>query len=362
MSEGLESETSDHAKLGTLAHEYSENILRRKLGLIGEKEFNKKTMELRANPLYNTDLDEEVEPYITLVLEQVAEARGVNPDALVMIEQKVSLEVYVEEGFGTCDLIIIADGVMYVTDLKFGKGVRVSAVWNSQLMLYALGALEAFGILYDLETVRLTISQPRLDAISTWDISAEELLSWAEDFVRPQAELAFKGEGEHQPGEWCRFCKAKVFCPALKEEALMLADADFDVADAIGEDADEGVLEIFKIADRVEEFLASVKAHVYKLAMEGKKWPGYKLIKTKGRRSIQDEASAITVLQKAGYDKAVYLNTTIKLKGLGDLKKNLGEVNRDKLLGDLMIQSEGKPALVLDTDDRAEMSKADDFL
>lgn len=358
--EGIPNESSPHAIEGTLAHEISENILRKKLGMISEKEYNLKTMELRASPIYTTEIDEDLTAYVDLVLEQVAEARASSPDALVLIEQKVSLEVYIQEGFGTCDLIIIADGVMYVTDLKFGKGVRVSAIENSQLKLYAVGALEAFGMIYDIHTVRLTICQPRLDAISVWDIEAEDLLIWAEEYVKPRAKLAHAGEGEHEPGDWCRFCKAKPFCPALKEEALFIAEADFEVPQNTEQELE--LLEVYEIADRVTNYLESVKAHIYQRALDGIKFPGYKLVEGRGNRKIVDESKAMEILKKAGYDESLYVNRTVKLMGLGDLKKYIGESNRDNLLKDLIVKPVGKPSFVPESDKRQEYNTSDDFI
>lgn len=358
MCDGIEEESSDSAKEGTTAHELSENILRKKLGIISDKEHNLRLLEIRKSPFWSTDMEDQVEPYITLVLEQIAEARGSSVDALVLIEEKVSLETYIMEGFGTCDLIIIADGIMYIIDLKFGKGVRVSAIENSQLKLYGVGALEAFGMLYDIHTVRLTISQPRLDAISTWDISADDLMFWAEEYVAPTAKLAYAGLGETNPGDWCRFCKAKAFCPALREETLAIAEVDFE---DISQDLDT-LLEVYHVAGRVREFLSAVETHVYSKALEGHKWTGLKLVTSSGNRRIADVAKAIASLKKAGYEDHIYLNIEPKLKGLGDLKKNIGQAKMDQLLGKLIIKPEGKPALVDESDNRPEFNKADDFL
>lgn len=370
MSEGVESVRSKASDEGTLAHEYSENLLRFKLGFIAEKEYNLKLLGIRANELYTSDLDDEVEPYITLCLEQIAAARSVNSDALILVEEKVSLEVYIAEGFGTCDLVIIADGVMYVTDLKFGKGVRVSAIDNSQLKLYALGALDAYGFLYDIHTVRLTICQPRLDAVSTWDIYTIELLEWAEEFVVPQAAKAFAGEGEHMPGDWCRFCKAKIHCPRLQDEARMLALSDFgdpkemdvELQGEFAMEAEEGILEIYEMAGRVQDYLKAVSEYVYSKALKGQKWKGYKLVAGNKNRKIIDEAAAIGILKKAKVHEEFYINTTVKLKGLGDLKKYLGEKRRDELLGNLIVKPKGEPVLVPASDKREEFSSADDFL
>ena len=361
MSEGIKEEASPHAEEGTLAHELSENILRWKLGLISEQEFNAKTMELRRHPMYTTDIEYEVQPYVEIALEQIAEAKGMTQDALILIEEKVSLEVYIEDGFGTCDLIIICDGLMIVIDLKFGKGVRVSAVDNSQLKLYAVGAVEKYSMLYDINTVRLMIVQPRLDAVSVWDIEASDLLQWAEDHVKPKAALAYAGEGEHTPGDWCRFCKAKVFCPALKREAIAFAQKDFK-PEELTEDQTDGLLEVFEIADRVNNYLEAVKDHIYKLALEGRKFPGYKLVEGRSMRKITDESKAMDILQGAGYIEDDYLNKIVKLKGLGDLEKRLGKANMDKYLGAVIVKPAGKPALVPESDKRPELRSADDFL
>jgi len=361
MSEGIQEEASPHAEEGTLAHELSENILRWKLGLISEQEFNAKTMELRRHPMYTTDIEYEVQPYVEIALEQIAEAKGMTQDALILIEERVSLEVYIEDSFGTCDLIIICDGLMIVIDLKFGKGVRVSAVDNSQLKLYAVGAVEKYSMLYDINTVRLMIVQPRLDAVSVWDIEASDLLQWAEDHVKPKAALAYAGEGEHTPGDWCRFCKAKVFCPALKKEAVALAEKDFK-PEELTEDQTDGLLEVFEIADRVNNYLEAVKDHIYKLALEGRKFPGYKLVEGRSMRKITDESKAMDILQGAGYIEDDYLNKIVKLKGLGDLEKRLGKANMDKYLGAVIVKPAGKPALVPESDKRPELRSADDFL
>jgi len=361
MSEGIVEEASPHAEEGTLAHEISENILRYKLGLITEKDFNSKTMGLRRHPMYTTDIEFEVGPYIEIALEQIAKARGTTPDALILVEEKVSLEVYIENGFGTCDLIIIADDLMWVIDLKFGKGVRVSAVDNSQLKLYAVGAVEKYSILYDITTVRLMIVQPRLDAVSVWDIPTIELMQWAESYVKPQAKLAYAGEGEHTPGDWCRFCKAKVHCPALRKEALELSQKDFK-PEELTEDETDALLEVFEISDRVSNYLEAVKDHIYKLALGGRKFPGYKLVEGRSNRRIVDEQKAIAILKGAKYHEDIYLNKIVKLKGLGDLEKNLGKANMGKYLGEVIVKPEGKPALVPESDKRPEMNSAEDFL
>lgn len=354
MAEGLEEERSIHADEGTLAHEICENELRYKLGLIDEPTYNGVLRTSKANPLYSTDMDEHIDYYVNFCLEQIAEARAMSADALVLVEEKVSLEVYIREGFGTCDLIVIADGIMYVTDLKFGKGVRVSAVDNSQLKLYAVGALEACGFLFDIHTVRLTIVQPRLDAVSSWDVPAQDLLTWADTYVLPTAEKAFKGEGEHTPGDWCRFCKAKVFCPALRAEAMSAAQEDFSP-----DNSEEQILEMYMKAGRIEAYLDAVGKYILKSALSGKKWTGLKVVRANTNRTIKEPEKAIADLTKAKIDRALFINE--KLMGLGDLKKYLGQERMDKIVGKYIVKPEGGPTLAPETDNRPEYSGADDF-
>lgn len=367
LAEDTDISTSVHAEEGTLAHEISENELRYRLGLIDKQTYSTENLRLKAHKLFDVSMLDPIEDYVNFCLEQVAEARANSADALVLIEERLSLEDYIEEGFGTGDLVIVSAGVLYVTDLKFGQGVRVSAVNNDQLKIYGLGALSRYEMLYDIHTVRLTVMQPRLDAVSTWDISTDDLLQWAEDFVRPQAKTAYEGKGTHVPGDWCRFCPAKLLCPALKEEALRLADEDF-ASDLIEQGDDnigslhyDSVLEIYHIAERVKGYLNAVEAHVLESALNGKQWPGLKLVEGRGRRSIQDTQKAMRLLAEKGVPDILYKNTTVKLHGLTNLRKALGKENMDKWLGPLIEYSPGKPTLVDESDKRPALSTAEDF-
>lgn len=371
MVETIESSTSVHAEEGTLAHEIAENKLRHLLGFIDELTYNKEFTRLRRNKLYSLDLLGPIDEYVDFVLEQVSEAtahaKARGEEVLVLIEEKVALGEYIPEGFGTGDFIAIGGGVLYVTDLKFGRGVRVSALNNDQLKIYGLGALLKYALLYDIEVVRLTIMQPRLDAISTWDISVSDLLEWADSFVKPQAQKAFNGEGDHKPGSYCHFCNAKTICPALRIEALRLADEDFskDLVELGDEDVlsihHENVLEVYHVADRVRQYLAAIEEHVYQSALNGKKWEGLKLVEGRGQRSIQDSTKAMQILQRKGIPEILYKNVTVKLHGLTNLQKGLGKKNMEAYLGKLIVYSPGKPTLVDETDARPALSTASDF-
>ena len=225
----------DFALEGSLAHEFGELRLKRYSNIIDEPEWNKKTSELMENRFYSESLEEYAENYAAFVWEKYQLAQKTTADAVLRIEEKIDLTAYVPEGFGTGDAVILADGTMEIIDLKYGKGVQVSAVENKQMMLYALGALDMFGFMYAIHTVRMTIYQPRLDNISEWEIPAEELLIWGANELAPRAKMAFAGEGSFVPGKHCQFCRAKAQCRALAEKNLETAKHEFDDASLLSD-------------------------------------------------------------------------------------------------------------------------------
>lgn len=358
LGEQYPDEESDYAREGTLAHEIAERCLRYMTKQIDRDEYNAQMKPLTLHKLYYDGMVKDVEPYVNHVLEQIA----TDKNSELHIEGKYSYKQYVEDGEGLCDAAVIAKKILYITDLKFGKGIRVSAEDNSQLKLYGLGALIEFDLLHDIEMVRLTIVQPRLDSISVWDITPADLYKWAEEEVKPKAAIAFKGEGEHVTGDWCKFCKAKVFCPALKAEALSIAKTDFETdresADVAGVEED-WMLDIYHIADRVSDYLGAVKDYVYKRALNGRKWPGLKLVEGVSKRKITDEKMATHKLVMKGYKFNDFQNTS--LKGIGDLEKLLGKDDFKKLIGPYVDRPAAKPVLVPADDPRTEFNSANDF-
>lgn len=195
LEEKFEETRSIFAEEGTLAHEFGELSLRKHFKEITPKKYKAEYQKHAKHELYSPEMDTYIEQYVEYVVEQFSIADSLSGDAVILIEEKVDLTDYIEDGFGTCDVIIIADGVMYVIDLKYGKGERVEADDNSQLKLYGLGAYEGYNFLYDIRTIQLAIMQPRLDHISEWQINAEDLITWGEKEVKPAAALAYKGKG-----------------------------------------------------------------------------------------------------------------------------------------------------------------------
>ena len=202
LTENIEDTTSVYAQEGTLAHSLGELELKYQLKQITKTTYNKELKRIKEHELYNEDMPDEVEKCTNFVFEKMAEAKSSTPDALLFLEQRLDFSKYVPEGFGTGDRIIIADGTMEIIDLKYGKGVEVSAVNNPQMKLYALGAIEEYGFIYDINTVRMTIVQPRLDNISTWEISVIDLMNWAENELIVKAKQAYEGAGELNAGDW----------------------------------------------------------------------------------------------------------------------------------------------------------------
>lgn len=343
LCEGYEDKGSEYAQEGTDAHSLCEHKLKLALGM----ETADPTEHLS---FYNEEMEQCACDYASYVMELVAEAEKICKDPVVLIEQRLDFSRFVEEGFGTGDCVIIADGTLYIVDYKHGKGVEVSAVENPQMMLYALGALELFDGIYDIDTVRMTIFQPRRDNVSVSVMAKDDLLQWAYNDLMAKAKLAYEGGGEFACGDWCRFCKAKAACRKRAEYNLELARYDFAMPATL-EDAEIAV--ILDKADELAAWAADVKEYALQQALSGTEYPGYKVVEGRSnRRYVSDEAVAATV-SNAGYDPYVK-----KVLGLTEMQKLLGKKKFDTLLGSLIEKPQGKPTLVPVSDKRPALNTA----
>jgi len=346
--------TSEAAEEGTLAHGLGELMIRVALGRVSKAAFADCMKNIAKDKFYNEAMHEYAEQYCTFVLEKFAEATKRTKDAVIEVEAKLDMTDYIPEGFGTGDAVIIADGTMHIIDLKYGKGVPVSCVENKQMMLYAIGALRDADMLYDIKNVEMTIYQPRLDNISSWTIGKAQLLNWAENYLKPRAELAFNGEGEFLPGDHCRFCRIKKRCRALAELNLELAKYDF---------RDPVLLEDVEIADillRTDGFvnwINGVNAYALTEALNGKKFEGFKLVEGRSVRCYSDSDAIAKKLTTNGYPEAVIYEK--KLLGITAMEKTISKPVFNELLSDLIIKPEGKPTLVPVTDKRTELNSLD---
>lgn len=350
----LEQQFPDNAGVaaaeGTLAHSLGELLLRKALKLIKKYQFEQQLAEIKANDLYDKSMMDHCENYRDFVLERLYDARARTKDAVIALEQKIDLTEFVPEGFGTTDSNIIADHILDVVDLKYGKGVPVSAEKNKQMMLYGLGALNAFELMYDIDTVRMTIYQPRIDNVSTWEIGVQDLREWAEMELRPKAKLAFEGAGEFVAGKHCRFCKARGACKANADFNLVLAKYEFREADLLKEE------EISDILDRMKMFtdwLNGVTDYALDQAVNhGKKWPGYKVVEGRSNRKYTNEEAVAKALTDNGFKEDVIYEKSIL--GITKMEKAIGKDTFALLLNPLLIKPPGKPALAPLSDKRAE--------
>ena len=351
LSEQFADKPSPYAEEGTFLHELCELKLHRYLGDMVPELIEEQYAEHRDNDFYSDEAESVTDEYVAFCIETIEAVRLSCPDPLIMVEHRLDYSEYVPEGFGTGDLVIVADGVIEVIDFKGGRGVRVDANQNSQLMLYGLGALLEFDPLYDIHTVRMTIVQPRLSNTSTYEITAQELIRWAETEVRPKAMLAYEGAGEFCAGEWCRFCKARYTCRKRSEYHMRLAEHDFRQPDLL---SDEEIADILPVADSLNSWVQDLLAYATQAAVNGKSWPGYKLVAGRTVRKYTSEAEVIKAATEAGYTD-IYKTT---LLGVGDLEKRMGRKRFGEVLGKFIVKPAGAPTLVPETDARKPYSDA----
>ena len=350
--------TSSYAAEGTLAHELSELYIKHDvLNSISDEEFNAGFEGIMSNELFSDEMLEMVPVYVDYCTSEYVAARQDNIYATLEIEQKVDLREFVPESFGTADCIIINDKIMEVIDLKYGKGVPVYAQHNKQGMLYALGALRKYDTLYDIEVVKITIVQPRINNISTWEISVAELLDWANNMLKPRAEMAFRGEGELAVGDWCKFCSVKNRCRALYDEQLKLARYEFQDPELL---TDEEISDILTRAPQLVEWVNSITEYAQRRAIENDKiWPGFKLVAGISRRKWTDENAVVEAIFSRFPEATEDQVFNTKLRTISDLEKTFGKKRVAEVLSDVIIKPQGKPTLVPDSDKRPALGLED---
>jgi len=343
LCETYEDKGSDYAAEGTDAHSLCEYKLRKALGMGAVDPSEHLTW-------YSEEMEDCANGYAAYILELVEAAKEVCSDPVVLIEQRVDFSRWVEQGFGTSDAIIISDGTLRVIDYKHGLGVLVEADNNPQMMCYALGALELFDAIYDIDTVAMTVYQPRRQNVSTFEMSKDDLYRWAEEVLKPTAELAFAGDGNFLCGEWCGFCKAKHECRARAEANLLLAQYDFKLPPLL-EDSEIEV--ILSRADQLVSWVNDIKEYALQQAISGKDWTGFKLVEGRSNRRYTDEAAVTQAVTSAGFDPYER-----KLLGITAMQKLLGKSRFEELLSAYIEKPQGKPTLVPESDKRPVMNNA----
>lgn len=348
--------SSNYADEGTLAHTVAELKLRHEIGELTDLEYQEQRIALQENAYYTGEMEEATDFYVEVVLESLAAA---GDGAELMIEQQLDLSKWIPEGFGTSDAVIIGGGMIQAIDLKYGKGVKVEAKNNPQLRLYGLGAANLFGSLYDFDTVRTTIVQPRLDHVDSETSLLKELLLWGEEEVAPRAIMAMEGSDYFVAGDWCRFCPAKARCRKRAEFNLELARMEFQRPPLL---SDEEIGEVLTKAEHLKKWAEEVSEYALTEALSGKHFDGWKLIEGRSIRKYADEVKVAETLKAAGFDEAMLYQR--KLYGITDMEKLVGKKKLAATLGDLLIKPQGKPVLVPESDKRqaintTEAAKAD---
>ena len=337
LTELMEDKPSAYADEGTLAHSIAEGKLKSHLGYA-------------ENPIKCEDalMDEYTDDYVAFVDEQMSVLE--NPSAFV--EQRVDCSKYVPECYGTCDALIISDGVLHICDLKYGTGVKVDAVGNDQLRIYALGALEMFSCLYDISTVRMSIFQPRLSHSDTWELPIDELLKWANEVLVPAAKQAWNGQGEFKAGEHCRFCKAKSNCRKRAEYNLELARYDFEPPATLD---NIEIAAILAKADELVSWVTDVKEYALRQALSGVTYDGFKVVEGRSNRKYTDENAVVEAVKTAGFDP--YEHSVLGITAMTAL---LGKKKFTELLGGIVEKPQGKPTLVPMSDKRPAINTANE--
>lgn len=346
-AEAYQNEGTEFTREGTLAHEVAEAVARAYLA--GN----------RADPAdadwaeeVTTEMVECAKGYADYIQEQIQD-----DTALVMLEQRVNFSPWVPEGFGTADCIIIQGSTMDVIDYKYGKGVAVSAIDNPQEKCYGLGALNDYGFAYEIERVRLHIYQPRINNVSTFEISADDLLVWGEE-IKPVAGQAAKGKGKYNAGAWCKFCPHAGRCRTLTKICSEYVQTH-GLKVRVPVLAPHEVAEVLAMEPLVSLWLKRVKDQALASMLSGEQVPGYKVVAGRGSRAWADDLETANLLQAAGYSKEDITKT--ELLSVAAMEKALGKKKVAELVGGQILAHTGAPTIALESDKRPTYNPADDF-
>lgn len=355
LSEGIPDKQTDFTREGTIAHRLAELKLGVIYGLISGEELITGMKEVSDSEYYSEEMESFIQGYVDWIEEIYNGVKGQSEDCELLTEQRLDFSSWVPGGFGTGDVVIIADGTLTVIDLKYGKGVPVEAYHNPQLMLYGLGAYDSFSLSNDISRVRMIINQVRLDSISEYEVTVEELLEWGDKVVKPRAEMAIKGEGEARPGDWCRFCKCKAICRARAEEALEIARYEFKDPPLLEEDE---ISDILGRVSRIQSWISDVKDYAQEEAEHGRQWPGWKLVEGRSNRKYTDPQEVERRLLAAGFEK-VLLFKDPELLGITAMEKVVGGKKKlEKICEGLIVKPPGAPTLVPESDKRPALNTA----
>ena len=360
LSEHYPNGSSIYADEGTIAHGVAEGMISKDDKLVQKYEVEADKFYGEHPELNGTFLEMKMilQPYVDYVFEEYAEQVHEDEAAQLMTEERVDLTEYIPGGFGTSDVVILRQGRLHIIDLKYGKGVSVSAEDNPQLKLYALGTLARFDMLYDIEDVVMTIYQPRLDNVSTDTIKAKDLYIWGEEVIKPGAQLALSEDAPVHAGDWCQFCPARYDCKERARDAMELQKY-------LGQMvlSPEEIAEILGKIDRLTKFAEDIKDSALTKALDGEEIPGWKVVEGRSiRKYVGSEEEIVRQCEGAGYDQALLYER--KLLTITNMEKLMGKKQFAEVLGAYVEKPEGKPTLAPESDKRPAItnnSAAEDF-
>lgn len=347
LEENFENKTSEYMAEGTLAHAIAEfKVKSYFLEPIPKATYTRRLNKLKKDEHFDKEMLTHTDTYLEYIKGVALET---NTKPFIAVEQKVDYSDYAPEGFGTADCILISKNTLHVIDFKYGKGVEVSAEENPQMKLYALGAIKQFGMFYDIKTIRLTIVQPRKDNISEFETAKEDLLSWGETVVKPQAQKAFMGIGDFVQGNHCRFCKAKGACEFIAKENMKVVE-EIKEKQIRGILSNEEVADILNKTEGLNDWIKSVSEYALDEILKGNSVPGYKAVEGKSNRKIVDIDKAFEILEANGIDEALLYER--KPLTLTQLEKTIGKKQVAESIGDYIEKPKGAPTLAKETDKR----------
>lgn len=344
-------ESSSFAAEGTLAHAIAEDYLREYATDKGRTVEDYVVPErFKGNPLFYDGMYQDVTPYLEYV---VSTFEGKSRVATLDIEARLDFSKYVPSGFGTGDAVIIDNGTLEICDLKFGKGVLVEAENNPQIMLYGLGALHAYDYIFDIRNVKMTIVQPRLDHVASFELSADDLRAWGHETVSPIAKLAYNGQGDQKAGDWCRWCKIKATCKARAEKqgqtVAMMAEAEL---------TDDQICQILTASAEIKAWLSDIESHTVQRLSDGETLPGWKLVEGRSNRKIKEPEALAEKLLNCGVD-AARIYKPQELQSLTALEKAVGKARFNELCGEYVYKPQGKATLVPESDKRPALGSVE---
>lgn len=351
LSENIPDVSSTYAAEGTLAHSLAELKVRKKFEKMKPSEYNANLKKIQSDPLYAPEMDGHTDTYLDYILSTAHSYNKVKP--YVVVEKRLDYSRIAPGGFGTCDCVMLCKNDLHIFDFKYGKGVPVSAENNPQLRLYALGALNEYSFLYDIQTVTMHIIQPRLDSISSESLSTAELMTWGES-IKPIAQAADKGEGELKCGDWCKFCKVNAACRA-RAEYFLATEETAKLPPELLSSTELG--DVLSRVRAMKNYIEDIEAYALNEVLAGRTVDGWKAVEGTSKRAITDVDAAFKVLTDNGYDEAVLYER--KPIGITALESLLTKKKCNELIGTYIQKPKGKPTLVPASDKREEYKPVD---